>query len=92
MNTAQLSGIAKNIVGRFQERTGKFLGNKEQQMTGMQKQRMGNAEKNLGDARELIKNAVKQMQKSKRAMHLHTATTYYLKTEAKTTHPRHAAV
>lgn len=75
MNTSQICGITKNIVGRFQERTGKFGGgNKEQQMAGAQKQRMGNAEINLGDARELIKNAIKQMQKSKRAMHLHTAT------------------
>jgi hypothetical protein len=39
-------------------------------MTGRQKQHMGEAERNLGNAKELIKNALKQMQRSKRAMRI----------------------
>ncbi|MES2046845.1 MAG: CsbD family protein [Pseudomonadota bacterium] len=68
MNAAQVSGITKNILGRFQEKTGKFLGNKEQQMTGLRKQQLAKAETDLGNSRELIKNAIKQMQRSKIAM------------------------
>lgn len=77
MNASQVSGITKNIVGKFQERAGKLIGSKEQQITGRQKQSKGNAEKNLGDARELIKNAIKQMQRSKQAMQYHTTATLF---------------
>lgn len=77
MNASQVSGITKNIVGKFQERAGKLIGSKEQQITGRQKQSKGNAEKNLGDARELIKNALKQMQRSKQAMQYHTTATLF---------------
>lgn len=73
MNATQVSGITKNFLGKFQEKTGKFLGNKEQQMAGLQKQHMAKTETNLGNSRELIKNAIKQMQRSKQAMNLHLA-------------------
>ncbi|MDO8261247.1 MAG: CsbD family protein [Candidatus Magasanikbacteria bacterium] len=75
MNSAQVSGITKNLMGKFQEKAGKFLGNREQQMTGLQKQHMAKTETDLGNARELIKNAIRQMQKSKRAMNSHRITT-----------------
>ena len=75
MNTAQVSGITKNILGKFQEKTGKFLGNKEQQMTGVQRQHLAKAEMDLGNAQELIKNAIKQMQRSKKAMNFHRLST-----------------
>ena len=71
MNATQVSGVTKHILGRFQEKTGKFLGNKEQQMIGLQKQHMARAETALGNARELIKNSIKQMQRSKIAMSSH---------------------
>lgn len=73
MNATQISGITKNLVGKFQENAGKFLGNREQQMSGLRKQHMARTETDLGNARELIKNAIKQMQKSKRAMNFHRA-------------------
>lgn len=75
MNTAQVSGITKNIIGKFQEKAGKFLGNKEQQMTGVQKQQLAKAEMDLGNAQELIKNAIKQMQRSKKAMNFRRLST-----------------
>jgi uncharacterized protein YjbJ (UPF0337 family) len=65
MNTSQVSGITKNFLGLVQERAGKFFGNIDQQRTGLRKQSIGTAEKNLGDARNLIKNALKKIQKSK---------------------------
>jgi uncharacterized protein YjbJ (UPF0337 family) len=68
MNATQVSGITKNILGKFQEKAGIFMGNREQQMTGLQKQHMAKAETNLGNARELIKNAIDQEQRSKRAI------------------------
>lgn len=73
MNATQASGITKNILGKFQEKTGKFLGNKEQQLAGVLRQHRANAEMNLGHARELIKNAIKQMQRSKKAMNFQHA-------------------
>ena len=75
MNTAQVSGITKNILGKFQEKAGKFLGNREQQMTGVQKQHLAKAEMDLGNAQELIKNAIKQMQRSKKAMNFRRLST-----------------
>ncbi len=74
MNATQVSGITKNILGKFQEKTGKFLRNMEQQMTGLQRQRKAKAETELGNARELIRNALKQMYKSKKAMNFYRAT------------------
>jgi uncharacterized protein YjbJ (UPF0337 family) len=76
MNATQVSGITKNFMGKFQERTGKFLGNKEQQMSGARNQQLAKAETDLGNARELIKNAIKQMQRSKRAMKPHRIANY----------------
>ena len=71
MNTTQISEITKNFLGKVQEKTGKILGNKEQQMTGIQKQDMAKTQLSLGNARELIKNSIKQMHRSKRAMNTH---------------------
>ena len=76
MNTTQVSGITKNFMGKFQERTGKFLGNKEQQMSGVRNQQLAKAQTDLGNARELIKNAIKQMQRSRIAMNAHRVSNY----------------
>ena len=71
MNTTQVSGITKNTLGKLQEKIGKFLGNEEQQMIGVQRQHQAKAETDLGHAQELIKNAIKQMQRSKKAINFH---------------------
>lgn len=68
MNAAQVNGMTKNMLGKFQEKTGKFFGNKEQQMIGVQRQHLAKTEMDFGNAQELIKNAIKQMQRSKKAM------------------------
>ena len=76
MNATQVSGLTKNLIGKFQEKTGKLLGNKEQQMSGVQKQQLAKSEINLGNARELIKNSIEQMNRSKRAMNAHRVAHY----------------
>lgn len=67
MNRSQVSGFTKNIAGIWQERAGKIFGNQKQQISGRKKQRLGIAEKNLGDARDIIKNALKRIRTTKQA-------------------------
>ena len=57
MNKNQTHGAVKNIVGKVQAETGKLTGNKEQQVKSLQKQVAGKAEKKLGDAKEVVKDA-----------------------------------
>jgi uncharacterized protein YjbJ (UPF0337 family) len=57
MNKNQINGSAKSVAGKVQEEAGILSGNKVQQAKGLSKQISGNAEKSLGDARELVKNA-----------------------------------
>ena len=58
MNKDQVKGVAKNIAGKVQENAGKLVGSKEQEVKGLQKQGEGKIEKSVGDAKEIIKNAV----------------------------------
>ncbi len=58
MNKDQVKGAVKEIVGKAQEKTGKIIGSKEQQVKGLNNQISGNAEKSYGDAKEAIKEAV----------------------------------
>jgi len=58
MNTNQLHGTVTDIVGRVQEAAGRLLGNKRQQIKGLQKQVLGRAEKQLGDNQETGKHVV----------------------------------
>lgn len=59
MNKNQVKGALKDVAGQVQEEIGKLVGSKEQQVKGLGKQITGNAEKNYGDAKEVIKNANK---------------------------------
>ena len=60
MNKTQIQGLAKNIFGIVQVGVGQFLGNKELHTSGLQKHSAGKAKMALGDAREIIKYAVKE--------------------------------
>jgi uncharacterized protein YjbJ (UPF0337 family) len=60
MNKDQVKGVSKDIAGKVQEGAGKVVGNKSQQAKGLEKQVEGKSEKALGDAKEIIKNAVKK--------------------------------
>lgn len=57
MNKDQIKGVAKDIVGKIQQDAGKLVGSKEQQAKGLLKQVEGKAEKALGDAKEVLKDA-----------------------------------
>jgi uncharacterized protein YjbJ (UPF0337 family) len=59
MNKNQIQGTAKDIAGKVQEEAGKLVGSKEQQAKGLNKQISGKAEKSYGDAKEHIKDVIK---------------------------------
>lgn len=59
MNTDQVKGAAKEIMGKVQQKTGEVLNSPEQQVKGAVKQVEGNIQKNYGDAKENIKDATK---------------------------------
>lgn len=59
MNKDQVKGVAKDISGKVQEAAGKLVGNKEQEVKGLSKQISGKAEKSYGDAKEVVKDAIK---------------------------------
>ena len=60
MNKDQVKGVVKNVAGKVQEEAGKLVGSKEQQIKGLDKQISGKAQKSYGDAKEVIKKAVKR--------------------------------
>ena len=59
MNKDQVKGAVKDIAGKVQEEAGKLAGSKEQQVKGLNNQIAGKAEKAFGDAKEVLKSAVK---------------------------------
>lgn len=58
MNKNQVQGTVKDMAGKVQQEAGKLVGNKEQQAKGLQKQVEGKAEKQLGNTKEVIKDAI----------------------------------
>lgn len=61
MNKDQVKGVAKDIAGKVQEKTGEVLGDKQQQVKGMVKQVEGQSQKAKGDAKEVLKDAVDKL-------------------------------
>jgi uncharacterized protein YjbJ (UPF0337 family) len=62
MNKDQIKGTVKDLAGKVQEEAGKLVGNKSQEAKGIYKQVTGKAEKQLGNAKEVVhdaRNAVK---------------------------------
>lgn len=55
MNKNQVKGVAKDIAGKVQEKTGKLVGSKEQQVKGLSKQISGKVQKGVGDVEEAFK-------------------------------------
>ena len=58
MNKDQVKGATKDVVGQVQQKAGKLIGSKEQQAKGLVKQAEGSAQKNLGDAKEAVKDVI----------------------------------
>ena len=59
MNTDQVKGAVKEAAGKVQSKTGEIIGSPEQQAKGMANQVEGIAQKNVGNAKEIIKDATK---------------------------------
>lgn len=59
MNTDQIKGAAKEVMGKVQQKTGEVFNSPEQQVKGVAKQVEGSVQKNYGDAKEDIKDATK---------------------------------
>ena len=59
MNKDQVAGVAKDALGKVQEKAGEVTGNREQEAKGLVKQAEGKVQKNYGDAKEVVKDAGK---------------------------------
>ena len=58
MNKDQVTGGAKEIAGKAQEKLGELTGSDKQQIKGIEKQVEGKVQKTYGDAKEVVKDAV----------------------------------
>ncbi|MEO7159308.1 MAG: CsbD family protein [Polaromonas sp.] len=61
MNTDQVKGAVKEAAGKVQSKTGEVIGSPEQEAKGLVKQVEGKAQKNLGNAKEVLKDAVDKL-------------------------------
>jgi len=58
MNTNQVHGTFRNLFGQCQERVGKLLGSRRQELRGLQRQVLGKAEIKLGNFQVAAKRTV----------------------------------
>ena len=58
MNKDQVKGALKEAEGKVQEAAGIVVGSKEQQVKGLSKQVTGGVQKNVGNAKEVVKKAI----------------------------------
>ena len=58
MNKDQVKGALKEAEGKVQEAAGIVVGSKEQQAKGLSKQVTGGVQKNVGNAKEVVKKAI----------------------------------
>ena len=57
MNKDQVKGTLKHAAGKVQEEAGKLTGSPVQELNGLHKQAMGQAQKAVDDAKEVLKDA-----------------------------------
>ena len=58
MNKDQVNGALKDIGGKIQEEAGKLTGSTEQQAKGLANQVEGKTQEKVGDAKEVLKDAL----------------------------------
>jgi uncharacterized protein YjbJ (UPF0337 family) len=58
MNNDQVQGTAKDLIGQVQEGVGKLVDSDDLKAKGLAKQVEGKTEKLVGDAKEIVKDAV----------------------------------
>jgi uncharacterized protein YjbJ (UPF0337 family) len=57
MNKDQVKGAVKEAAGKVQQKTGQILGSSKQEAKGLATMLEGKAQKKVGDAREVLKDA-----------------------------------
>lgn len=68
MKKEQITGTAKDIAGKVQQKTGELTGSEKQQVKGLKKQVEGKIEKGVGDVKESmdeVKDAFEKANKPK---------------------------
>jgi uncharacterized protein YjbJ (UPF0337 family) len=58
MNKDQVKGAIKEAAGKLQTKTGKIIGNNEQQVKGISRTMEGHLQKSKGDAKEIVKDVM----------------------------------
>ena len=58
MNTDQVKGTLKEAAGKVPSKAGELIDSPEQEAKGLLKQSEGRLQKNVGDAKEVLKDAV----------------------------------
>jgi uncharacterized protein YjbJ (UPF0337 family) len=58
MNSDQIKGTIKEAAGKVQSKTGEIIGSHEQEAKGLIKQVKGQNQQNVGNVKELLKDAV----------------------------------
>lgn len=59
MNTNQVKGKAKEVLGNIQEHAGKLVGSKTQEAKGLATEAEGKVQKKSGDVEETLNKAVR---------------------------------
>jgi uncharacterized protein YjbJ (UPF0337 family) len=57
MNKDQVKGAVKEAAGKVQQKTGQILGSSKQEAMGLETKLEGKAQKKVGDAKEVLKDA-----------------------------------
>ncbi|NMM09603.1 MAG: CsbD family protein [Polaromonas sp.] len=57
MNKDQVKGVAKETMGKAQNKAGELTGSAEQRIKGLSKEAEGKVQKKVGDAKEMLKDA-----------------------------------
>ena len=61
MNTDQVKGALKEAAGKVQTKAGELIDSPEQQAKGLLNQAEGKTQKSVGDAKEVLKDAVEKI-------------------------------
>ena len=61
MNKDQVKGTIKEAAGKVQQKTGKLVGNANQEAKGFAKKVEGKVQKHVGNAKEVLKGAIDKL-------------------------------
>lgn len=64
MNSNQVKGKTKEVLGEVQQKVGELIGSESQQLKGHAKEIEGKVQKTAGDAQQAVKDTAKEIDKS----------------------------